>query len=31
VAEDFQYTEGQTWETIPKEAVENKDIYGNER
>ena len=31
VAEDFQYVEGQTWETIPKEAVENKDIYGNYR
>ena len=31
VAEDFQYYEGQTWETIPKEAVENKDIYGNLR
>ena len=31
VAEDFQYIEGQTWETIPKGAVENKDIYGNYR
>ena len=31
VAEDFQYVEGQTWEAIPKEAVENKDIYGNYR
>ena len=31
VAEDFQYYEGQTWETIPKGAVENKDIYGNLR
>ena len=31
VAEDFQYVEGQTWETIPKGAVENKDIYGNYR
>ena len=31
VAEDFQYEEGQTWETIPKEAVANEDIYGNYR
>ena len=31
VAEDFQYVEGQTWETIPKEAVANEDIYGNYR
>ena len=31
VAEDFQYVEGQTWETIPNEAIENKDIYGNYR
>mgnify|MGYP005855122567 CR=1 FL=1 len=31
VAEDFQYEEGQTWKTIPKGAIENKDIYGNER
>ena len=31
VHEEFQYEEGQTWETIPKEAVENKDIYGNLR
>ena len=31
VAEDFQYVEGQTWETIPKAAIENKDIYGNLR
>jgi hypothetical protein len=31
VAEDFQYVEGQTWETIPNEAIENKDIYGNDR
>jgi hypothetical protein len=31
VAEGFQYVEGQTWETIPKEAVESKDIYGNLR
>jgi len=29
VAEDFQYEEGQTWVTIPKEAVANEDIYGN--
>ena len=31
VAEDFQYVEGQTWETIPKEAVAKEDIYGNLR
>ena len=31
VAEDFQYVEGQTWETIPKEAVAKEDIYGNFR
>ena len=31
VAEDFQYDEGQTWVTIPKEAVANEDIYGNLR
>jgi hypothetical protein len=31
VAEDFQYVEGQTWKTIPKGAIENKDIYGNDR
>lgn len=29
VAEDFQYVEGQTWEIIPKGAIENKDIYEN--
>ena len=31
VAEDFLYAEGQTWKTIPKGAIENKDIYGNDR
>ena len=31
VADYFKYVEGQTWETIPKAAIENKDIYGNLR
>lgn len=31
VAVGFQYVEGRTWETIPKGAIENKDIYDNYR